>query len=197
MLERLPPGAAPAWLPPDVSRLLPEVPSRSRRGSSRRSIQDEPELRIRGPTGAEPPPEAKVVTVDETLTFDASAALPALLRQARREWFGLCWMCWAVGLDRVALPDGVDAPADFGQAAGLSIERLWRCRDRIVTGGLRAMTQGVPNARWEGVEIDVPARRPRAEMIAADEYREMRAIFYWLCDEGVQSPWQDNVRAPD
>ena len=192
VLERLPPGAAPAWLPPDVSRLLPEGAVALETWEFEEVIEDEDE---NGDGGTDAEPEAKLVTVDETLTFDASAALPAMLRQARREWFGLCWMCWAVGLDRVALPDRVEAPADFGQAAGLSIERLWRCRDRIVTGGLRAMTQGVPGFPWEGVEIDVlPV--VLAE-IAADEYREMRAIFYWLCDEGVQSPWQDNVRTPD
>jgi hypothetical protein len=26
---------------------------------------------------------------------------------------------------------------------------------------------------------------------------EMHALFYWLCDQGVQSVWQDNLRAYD
>ncbi|HVU53337.1 MAG TPA: thiol reductase thioredoxin, partial [Polyangia bacterium] len=203
VLARLPPGATPAWLPPDLSSLLPDGPVALETWEFEEIVQDEndegeaaEDEAGAAPTGAPAPePEARLVTVDETLPLDASASLPALLRQARREWAGLCWMCWGVGLDRVALPERVDAPADFGQAAGLSLERLWRCRDRVVTGGLRAMTQGVPGFRWEGLEIDVlPV--VLAE-IAADEYREMRAVFYWLCDEGVQSPWQDNVRTPD
>jgi hypothetical protein len=191
---------APAWLPPDASALLPNGPAPLEKWEFEEVIQDEvddvdgeqgPDI-VAGEAGDG---EAHLVTVDETLAIDASTPLPTLLRQARREWAGLCWMCWAVGLDRVALPQRVAAPAAFGQAAGLSIERLWRCRDRVITGGLRALTQGVPGFKWEGVEIDVlPV--VLAE-IAADEYREMRAVFYWLCDEGVQSPWQDNVRTPD
>jgi hypothetical protein len=192
VLARLPPGSSPAWLPPDTSALLPDGPVTLEAWEFEEIIEDEdadPEA---------PPPEdvePKLVTVDEGLALEPSTPLPSLLRQARRDWFGLGWMCWAVGLDRVALPDRVAAPPDFGRAAGLSIERLWRCRDRLITAGLRAMTQGVPGFVWEGVEIDVmPA--VLAE-IAADEYREMRAVFYWLCDEGVQSPWQDNVRTTD
>jgi hypothetical protein len=197
VLARLPAGTSPAWLPPDPRALLPDGPSPLETWEFEEVItddDDEPEAEgSSGEPAAEPEPT--LVTVDETLPIDATASLPALLRQARREWFGLCWMCWAVGLDRAALPERVAAPADFGQAAGLSIERLWRCRDRLVTGGLRAMTQGVPGFQWEGVEIDV-LPLVLAE-IAADEYREMRAVFYWLCDEGVQSPWQNNVRTPD
>jgi hypothetical protein len=196
---RLPAGAAPAWLPPDASALLPEGLAPLEKWEFEEVIddgegevrEDESDTAADGAGGG----EAHLVTVDETLAIDASTPLPTLLRQARREWAGLCWMCWAVGLDRVALPDHIEPPPDFGQAAGLSIERLWRCRDRLITGGLRALTQGVPGFKWEGIEIDVlPV--VLAE-IAADEYREMRAVFYWLCDEGVQSPWQDNVRTPD
>jgi hypothetical protein len=194
VLARLPPGARPAWLPPDPAALLPNGPVALEAWEFEEIVEDEPDPDA-PPDAVVPEPEGKVVTVDETLSLEPSTPLPTLLRQARREWVGLCWMCWAVGLDRVALPDAVRAPADFGQAAGLSIERLWRCRDRLVTGGLRALTQGVPSFPWEGVEIEVlPA--VLAE-IAADEFREMRAVFYWLCDEGVQSPWQANVRTPD
>jgi hypothetical protein len=107
----------------------------------------------------------------------------------------MCWLCWSAGLDRVARPEAIRPPADFGQAAGMSIERLWRSRDRLITGGLRAMTQGLPGFIWEGTDID--ALSPVLVEFAAEEYLEMRAVFYWLCDEGVQSPWQDNLRVPD
>jgi hypothetical protein len=135
------------------------------------------------------------VKVDERIVVDRETSLPALMRFARREWVGLCWLCWAVGLDRLALPAEIAKRPQFGAAAGMSIERLWRCRDKLITGGLRAMTQGVPGFVWEGIEIDL-LPGVLAE-IAADEYREMRAVFYWLCDEGVQSPWQDNLRTAD
>jgi hypothetical protein len=199
VLERLPAlEAAPPWLPPDTSALLPDGPVPLETWQFEEIVeQDEDDIA----DGPRPEPEAKLVTVDERLLIEPATSgapatpLPTLLRNAHREWFGLCWMCWGVGLDRVALPERIAPPDDFGQAAGLSIERLWRCRDRLVTGGLRALTQGVPGFQWEGLEIDLMP--PVLAEIAADEYREMRAVFYWLCDEGVQSPWQDNVRTPD
>jgi hypothetical protein len=189
---RLPAGAAPAWLPPDVAGLLPEGPVALERWEFEEVVVEDEDGDEDG-DGREA--EAKVVTVDETLVIEASTPLPTLLRQARREWVGLCWMCWGVGLERVALPEEIRPPDEFGQAAGLSIERLWRCRDRLVTGGLRALTQGVPGFQWEGLEIELMP--PLLAEIASDEFREMRAVFYWLCDEGVQSPWQHNVRLPD
>jgi hypothetical protein len=30
--------------------------------------------------------------------------------------------------------------------------------------------------------------------IATLEFLDQRALFFWLCDAGVQSPWQDNLR---
>jgi hypothetical protein len=189
VLARLPAGAPPSWAPPDPSALLPSGPAALASWEFEELIEDED-----APPDA-PPPEAKLVTVDERLTLDREASLPTLLRCARREWTGLCWLCWAVGLERVALPDAIAPPDAFGAAAGMSIERLWRCRDRLVTGGLRALTQGVPSFKWEGTDVE---RLPSTlAEIAAEEFREMRAVFYWLCDEGVQSPWQNNVRLPD
>jgi hypothetical protein len=194
---RLPAGAAPPWLPPDPSALLPDGPAPLEAWEFEEVIEDDedPDAPDEEARDAAPEPEAKLVKADERLPLDAATPLPTLLRHARREWVGLAWMCWAVGLDRVALPDAIRAPAAFGQAAGLSIERLWRCRDRLITGSLRAMTQGVPGFQWQGIEIDLMP--PLLAEIAAEEYREMRAVFYWLCDEGVQSPWQENVRTID
>jgi tetratricopeptide (TPR) repeat protein len=188
---RLPAGAAPAWLPPDPAPLLPDGPVPLERWEFEEIVQDDD---APADVAAEEP-QATLVTVDETLSIDSDAPLPSLMRLARREWTGLSWLCWSAGLDRVARPDALAPPADFGQAAGMAIERLWRSRDRLITGGLRAMTQGVPGFVWEGLEID--AMSPVLVEIAADEYLEMRAVFYWLCDQGVQSPWQDNLRAAD
>jgi hypothetical protein len=189
--SRLPEGEAPAWLPPALPELLPNGPVALETWDFEEIVEPEED----DPSAADGEPEPHPVVVDERITVDDTASLPALMRQARRDWVGLCWLCWAAGLDRVALPDALEPPDQLGAAAGMSIERLWRCRDKLITGGLRAMTQGVPGFVWEGIEIDLlPA--VLAE-IAADEYREMRAIFFWLCDQGVQSVWQDNLRAAD
>jgi hypothetical protein len=189
VLARLPAGEVPAWVPPDVSALLPNGPVELTKWEFEEVVVDE------DGDGDENAPEATLVKVDETLEIDASASLPSLLRVARREWRGMSWLCWSAGLDRVARPEAINPPEDFGLAAGMSIERLWRSRDRLITGGLRAMTQGVAGFTWEGVDID--ALSPVLIEFAAEEYLEMRAVFYWLCDEGVQSPWQDNLRVPD
>jgi hypothetical protein len=45
--------------------------------------------------------------------------------------------------------------------------------------------------------VEIDALSPVLVEFAAEEYLEMRAVFYWLCDEGVQSPWQNNLRIPD
>ncbi|HVZ73539.1 MAG TPA: hypothetical protein VHJ20_14270 [Polyangia bacterium] len=196
ILARLPVdvvNAAPSWLPPDLSALLPDGPAPLASWEFEEVIEDDA-ADGEAATPADPP-EPVLVTVDEALAIEPEASLPTLLRLARREWAAVCWLCWSVGLDRVALPTEIRPPADFGVAAGMTIERLWRCRDKLITGGLRALTQGIPGFVWEGVEIDLlPA--VLAE-IAAEEHLEMRAIFYWLCDAGVQSPWQDNLRTPD
>jgi hypothetical protein len=180
------------WLPPDVAGLLPTGPVALEKWEFEEVVEDEDGDEDED---GEEDAEGTLVTVDETLLFEPTTSLPSLMRIARREWAGLCWLCWSAGLDRVARPQALRPPADFGPAAGMSIERLWRSRDRLITGGLRAMTQGVPGFTWEGVEID--ALSPVLVEFAAEEYLEMRAVFYWLCDEGVQSPWQNNLRIPD
>ena len=81
-----------------------------------------------------------------------------MMRTARGDWAALCWLCWSAGLDEVTMPDRlVERPA-LGRAVGMAIERHWRCRDRLTTAGLRALTQGVPSFSWEGMEIDVMPR---------------------------------------
>jgi antitoxin component YwqK of YwqJK toxin-antitoxin module/tetratricopeptide (TPR) repeat protein len=125
------------------------------------------------------------ITVDEegdlAALVPAGAATPsrvpptALLRRARSDWAGLTWLCWAIGLDEVRLPDAVRAPAAFGLAATATVERTWRCRDRLNTGGLLALTKGIPGFDWEGTPIDlVPAVLVD---VALDEQLEARAVF--------------------
>jgi hypothetical protein len=121
--------------------------------------------------------------------------VPALQRLARGDWAALCWLCWSCGLDRVALPDALEPPLDFGPAAGMSIERTWRCRDKLTSGGLVAMTRGVPGFEWEAMAID-EMPRVLAEVMT-EEYLEVRAMFLWLCDETARSPWQSDLRDAD
>jgi hypothetical protein len=182
-------GVADAeWLPPETDFLLPAGPLPLESWEFEETIVDD-----RASDGA--PPTPTLVRVDERLAPEEPATIPALMRRARTEWNALCWLCWSAGLDRVALPEKVEPPSLFGQALGMFVERVWRCRDKLMTSGLRALTQGVPGFVWEGVEIDL-LPRVLAE-IAADEHVEARALFYWLADAGVQSPWQDNLRTAD
>jgi MORN repeat variant len=192
LVARLDPGAAPPWLPPSLAHLLPEGPVPLETWEFEEIVEDESDG-VQAGTDAKPEPTPTLVKVEEQLLIEAETPLPSLLRLARREWNGLCWLCWSAGLDQVAMPTAIVPPADFGLAAGMSVERTWRCRDKLTTGGLRALTQGLPGFTWEGFEIEL---LPTVlAQIATEEYLEMRALFYWLCDAGVQSPWQDNLRA--
>jgi len=133
------------------------------------------------------------ILVDETLPIAGEdPPLLAVMRRARADWAALTWVCWAAGLDHVALPDDIVPPATFGQAAVMIMERTWRCHDKLNSTGLLALTKGIPGFEWAGTAIDlVPG--VLAE-VALDEYVEARAIFAWLCDGQNQSPWQDDLR---
>jgi antitoxin component YwqK of YwqJK toxin-antitoxin module len=187
LIQQLGDARAPAWLPPDLSPLLPAGPAALRAWRFEQSFADPA-------AGPDAPAETEEVAVDERLPLD-DQSIPSLLRLARREWAALGWLCWSCGLDRVALPTAVAPPDDFGRAAGMAIERAWRCVDKLTSGGLVAMSKGVPGFEWEGVAIDV---MPRALIeIAADEHAEVRALFCWLCDATAQSPWQGDLRDGD
>jgi hypothetical protein len=138
--------------------------------------------------------QVETIAIDERLVLD-DASVPALQRFARGDWAALCWLCWSCGLDRAALPDALEPPPNCGPAAGMSIERTWRCRDKLASGGLVAMTRGVPGFEWEGMAIDAMPR-VLAEVMT-EEYLEVRAMFLWLCDETARSPWQSDLRAAD
>lgn len=169
-------GGRPVWLPPDLSA-LGAVELRAYTAT----ITDETE------TGT----EETEVKIDETLALDAWG-LPALMRLARAQWTALCWLCWSAGLDEVALPAELRPPANFGQAAGMAISRHWRAQDAVATGGLRALTAGVPGFAWEEMEIDAVPRM-FAEM-ACDEYLEMRSVFLFLASPENLSPFQNDLR---
>lgn len=159
-------------LPPDLSSLLPE--------GAVELDADEFEL-----------DDGETVSFDEVPEVKG-ADVPSLLRLARADWKALCWLCWSCGLTEVTIPDAIDPPADFGKAAGMAQQRLWRSRDQRAFNGRNARQHGVPAFQWEGEDIGTMA--PPNAGVAEQEYAEMQALFLWLCDDAVKTPWQDNLR---
>ena len=172
----LKPGVEPEWLVPALESLLP--------AGKVKLEQYEFDLKVEDGSTHQ-------VKVDEQLELD-SAGLPDLLRIARADWMALTWLCWACGLAEVGLPKALSAPAEFGQAAGMSLQRLWRVRDKRLTGGAVAKREKAPGFAWEGVDID----ELDAGLVSMpeSEYAEMAAMFRWLTNERAKSPWQDNLR---
>jgi hypothetical protein len=170
---------SPAWLPPDLGRLLPDGPLPLAARTAQ--IVDETDEGT----------ETTEVKIDETLRLDG-LGVPALMRLCRVQWAGLCWLCWSAGLDEVGLPDALAPPANFDQAAGMVIARYWRAQDAVVTGGLRSLSAGVPSFVWEEQDLDGLPRH-FAEMVQ-DEYLEMRAVFLFLASGENLSPFQSDLR---
>jgi tetratricopeptide (TPR) repeat protein len=163
-------------LPPDVSALLPAGPVALEAGAF--EFEDD---------AGEP----QSVAFDE-VPPTSGADLPTLLRLARADWAALGWLCWAVGLDQVGWPSELAPPADFGKAAGMAQQRLWRSRDQRAFKGRNALEHGVASFEWEGSDMaEIPG--PVAA-VAEQQYAEMQALFYWLIDEKLKTPWQENLR---
>jgi hypothetical protein len=179
---------APAWQLPDLSMLLPRGPAHLERRVIEIAFDDEEPVANGNHGEAD---TIETVQVDETLDL-AGLDVAALMRRARADWNALTWLCWAAGLDHVGLPDRVAPPPNFAEAVGMAIERHWRSRDKLTTSGLRALTKGVRGFEWEGMQIDsMPAFLAE---IVAQEYTDLRAVFFFLCDDRQESPWQDNLR---
>lgn len=120
-----------------------------------------PGLAALSPT-TELPPEAD-------LAVEGLDPLRCLLL-AQADWAALAWLCWAVGLDEVALPTAV-AP-------------------RLALGGAFAQC-------WEqclALAPEAPAD-PLAE-VRLRQALETLAMFRWLTKNGVTSPWQEDLREP-
>lgn len=135
--------------------------------------------------------ESDTILVREKLEL-AGKRPSELLARARLDWGALCWLCWGVGLDEVAVPSRILPRPDFGRALGTAFSRVWRARDRLETMGLRARKQGAPPFAWRGVSIDALA--PRWVHNVRDEYVEMRAALFFLGDASCRSLWQDDLR---
>jgi antitoxin component YwqK of YwqJK toxin-antitoxin module len=182
-------GSEPPWPMPEVSSLLPDGPAPLVKRKFQ-VIADEDEATPAGSVVAADGIEE--VSLDETLD-PSGRDVASLMRLARSEWNTLTWLCWSAGLDRVALPDRVLPPSNFNHAVGMAIERQWRAWDKIATGGLMALTKGVRPFEWEGFDIDFLS--PALAELVAQEYTDLRAVFFFLCDDRQESPWQDNLRS--
>jgi hypothetical protein len=168
----------PSWLPPDTSELLPRGLIELGRYTAR--IEDE------GENG----PEVSEVAIDETLALERSTR--RLLATARADWAALCWLCWISGLDRVARPERLAPRPDFAAAAHQAMVRCWRAHDCMKTKGLVALARDIKGFEWEGMPIDqVP---PHLIEVAAAEYLEVRALFFWALFPQNQSPFQSDLR---
>ena len=171
-------GAAPAWLPPDLGSLLPDGPVELVHGKMR--IEDEGEEGV----------EVSEVDVNETL--DLTRTVRGLLELARCDFTALTWLCWSAGLDHVALPETLTPRELFPAAAHRATVRCFRAHDELRSIGLVASARGVPPFEWEGMRTDTMPKE-LAE-VAAREYLELRAVFFWLLFPQNQSPFQADLR---
>jgi len=135
--------------------------------------------------------QAVEVEIDEEIAT-AGLGVPALLGEAQADWGALSWLCWSVGLDRVALPESLAEPPLFAAAMKTIVTRCWRARDRLNTGGLLARSNGVPGFAWEGIDID--ALPQHLAQVVAEEYLRARSAFFWLASPEVVSPFQSDLK---
>ena len=171
--------ATPVWLPPDLSVLLLGGPVALRREKVSVDLGDGETVEMA---------EAEII---EEIATDG-LGVPALLAEAQADWGALCWLCWSVGLDRVALPEALAEPPLFAVAMKTIVTRCWRAQDRLKTGGLLARANGVPGFAWQGIDIDaLPQHLAQA---AAEEYLRARSVFLWLADPEAVSPFQVDLR---
>jgi len=179
------PDADPAWLPPDLSALLPDGPVELRQAR----VAVEADAQAAAEDGqAEEPSE---VEIDERMAT-ADLGVPALLAEAQADWGALSWLCWSVGLDGVALPETIAEPPLFAVGMKTIVKRCWRAQDRVTTGGLLARSHRVPGFAWQGIDID--ALPPRLAQTVAEEYIRARSAFLWLASPDVVSPFQVDLR---
>jgi len=182
-------AAAPPWLPPDLSGLLPSGPIDLRHETV--ECEPEPDPEGQPPEGPVEAGAPETIEIDERVMTDG-AGVPTLLAAAHADWSALSWLCWAVGLGGVALPEGEGTRAEMAAAMKMFVRRTWRLKDRLVSGSLVSRSQGVPGFSWQGVDIDELPRH-LAE-VAGAEYVAVRSMFIWLASADAVSPFQDDIR---
>jgi hypothetical protein len=114
--------------------------------------------------------------------------VPDLMRAARNDWAVLTWLCWAVGLDAVKLPEALAPRGQLGAAAAWNRGRLARCRERLEGKGARSL-----RFEWEGMELE--AMHPRLLAVAEAEWTGVDAALTWLVDAGAPGLWHEATKA--
>jgi len=171
--------ATPEWLPPDLSHLLDNEPLELRRHAATITDDDEDGT------------EKSEVEIDETLAV-STLSVKTLMIVARAEFDALCWLCWSAGLDRIALPTTLTPRADFAAAVNDSMHRCFRAHDQLNTAGLLSKSRSIPGFVWDELAVE-RLSHPLAE-IAVHQYRERRAMFFWLMFSQNLSPFQSDLR---
>jgi hypothetical protein len=171
-------GREPEWLPPELLPVLEAGPVELRRFTA--TITDEDE------SGS----ETSEVDVNETLDI-ADESVASLMIVARANWDALCWLCWASGLDTIALPSEVVTRPKFASAVNDSMHRCFRAHDQLRTAGLVSRSRGLSSFDFEGLAIETLP--PRLAEIAARQYLERRALFFWLLFPENLSPFQSDL----
>ena len=126
--------------------------------------------------------EPSLVQVDETLSVTGLDARALRLR-ARLEWTTLCWLCWAAGLDRVALPTRIQPRPELYAALLVS-----SARQAALTGPELA-----PDADPHFHRLNETLLPAAALAHLADQYREARAALLFVSDPTCRTPWQDDL----
>ena len=106
-----------------------------------------------------------------------------LYLRARLEWTALCWLCWAVGLDEIALPERLESRGNLYAVLVSASERQAALTGHDLKPSALAHFHGLE-------EMRLPAS---ALAHLADHYREIRAVLLFLSDAECQSPWQDDL----
>lgn len=170
----------PAWLPPELSFLLPDGPVELR--AFQTTITDETEAG----------PESSEVEIDERLATDVERGVPAWMQRARADWAALCWLCWAAGLDQIALPERLVKRGEFAVAVDRATSRCFRVHDQLRSAGLVSRARGVAEFEWEG--IPVSELSPTLAEIASSEQLEIRSALFWSLFPENLSPFQSDLR---
>lgn len=159
--------SAPALAPPDVSRLTTDLPLRQL---------------CFAVAGSEQP-----VVVDERPNL-TNLTPRELALGARVEWSALCWLCWAAGLERIALPEHLTSRPELSAALLHASARI-----AALIGPEPALDS---SGHFHGLdETHLPAS---ALAHLAEHYVEIRAVLLFASDPECVSAWQDDLgRAPE
>lgn len=128
-----------------------------------------------------PEGEESALAVDERPCLPEDAA--ALALEARIAWSGLCWLCWAAGMDELALPTKWRSRHELHDALLLVSSRAASLRHHA------AELDDAPH--FHGLDESLLPGSALAQL--ARHYEEARAMLLFASDPECVSPWQDDL----